>query len=61
MSKKIFVLDTTLRDSTQSEGISFSVNDKLKIAQKLDWFGVDCIEASWEALVDSIEYKLLKG
>ncbi|MDA3793180.1 MAG: citramalate synthase [Elusimicrobia bacterium] len=47
MNKKIFILDTTLRDGTQSEGISFSVEDKLKIAKKLDWFGVDYIEGGW--------------
>ena len=44
---KIFVYDTTLRDGTQSEGISLSVNDKLRIAQKLDDIGVDYIECGW--------------
>ena len=33
---KIFTFDTTLRDGTQGESISFSVDDKLIIAQKLD-------------------------
>lgn len=44
---KIFVYDTTLRDGTQSEGISLSCDDKLRIAQKLDDIGVDYIECGW--------------
>ena len=39
--------DTTLRDGAQQEGISFSVEDKLKIAQKLDELGIDYIEGGW--------------
>jgi len=39
--------DTTLRDGAQQEGISFSVEDKLKIAQKLDELGIDFIEGGW--------------
>jgi len=41
------IYDTTLRDGTQSEGISFSVEDKLRIARRLDQFGVDYIEGGW--------------
>jgi 2-isopropylmalate synthase len=44
---QIFIYDTTLRDGTQGEGISLSCNDKLKIAQKLDEFGVHYIEGGW--------------
>lgn len=44
---KIFVLDTTLRDGTQGESVSFSVEDKLAIAQKLDHLGIDYIEGGW--------------
>jgi 2-isopropylmalate synthase len=44
---KIFSLDTTLRDGTQGESISFSVDDKLMIAQKLDELGIDYIEGGW--------------
>ena len=43
--KKVFLLDSTLRDGAQSVGISFSVQDKLKIARILDDLGVDYIEA----------------
>lgn len=45
MNEKVFLFDSTLRDGSQSQGISFSVNDKLKIVQKLDEIGVDYIEA----------------
>ena len=41
------IYDTTLRDGTQGEGISFSVTDKLLIAQRLDEFGVDYIEGGF--------------
>ena len=44
---KILIYDTTLRDGAQSEGISFSVDDKLKIAKRLDEAGVDYIEGGW--------------
>jgi len=39
--------DTTLRDGAQQEGISFSVEDKLKVCQKLDELGIDFIEGGW--------------
>jgi 2-isopropylmalate synthase len=41
------VYDTTLRDGTQAEGISLSVEDKLKITQILDNLGVAYIEGGW--------------
>ena len=44
---KIWIYDTTLRDGAQAEGISFSVEDKLKIAQRLDEAGIDYIEGGW--------------
>ena len=43
----IMLYDTTLRDGTQGEGLSFSVDDKLKIARKLDEFGLRYIEGGW--------------
>jgi len=39
--------DTTLRDGAQQEGISFSIEDKLKLCQKLDELGIDFIEGGW--------------
>ena len=43
----IEIFDTTLRDGTQAEGVNLSVEDKLKISQYLDDFGVDFIEGGW--------------
>ncbi len=43
----IKIYDTTLRDGTQGEGISFSVADKLLVAERLDQFGVDYIEGGF--------------
>jgi 2-isopropylmalate synthase len=45
--KTVCIYDTTLRDGTQAEGISFSVHDKIRIAEKLDAFGVHYIEGGW--------------
>jgi 2-isopropylmalate synthase len=45
--QKIFLYDTTLRDGTQGEEISFSAEDKIKIAKRLDTFGVSYIEGGW--------------
>ena len=39
--------DTTLRDGTQGEGVNFSSLDKIRIAQKLDEFGIHYIEGGW--------------
>lgn len=44
---KIEIYDTTLRDGAQTEGISFTVTDKLRIAQKLDSIGIHYIEGGW--------------
>ncbi len=45
--RRIAAYDTTLRDGSQGEGLSFSVADKLRIAHKLDEFGMDYIEGGW--------------
>ncbi len=45
--KKVYIYDTTLRDGSQSEGISFTVKDKMRIAGKLDELGIDFIEGGW--------------
>ncbi len=48
MSKdKIYIFDTTLRDGAQTQGVDFSIDDKLKIANSLDILGVDYIEGGW--------------
>jgi 2-isopropylmalate synthase len=44
---EVKVYDTTLRDGTQGEDISFSVEDKLRITQKLDELGIHYIEGGW--------------
>ncbi|MDI6703585.1 MAG: citramalate synthase [bacterium] len=44
---EVKIYDTTLRDGAQTEGISFSIEDKLKIAKKLDELGVHYIEGGW--------------
>src|SRR5690554_1983515 len=43
----IQIYDTTLRDGAQAEGISFSLEDKIRIARRLDKIGVHYIEAGW--------------
>lgn len=45
--RKIEIYDTTLRDGAQSEDISFSVEDKLRITEKLDELGVHFVEGGW--------------
>ncbi len=47
ISKSVFLYDTTLRDGTQGEGFQLSGLDKLRIAERLDAFGVDYIEGGW--------------
>src|SRR5512147_1071961 len=46
-SDQVRVYDTTLRDGTQREGISLTAQDKLRIARRLDAFGVHFIEGGW--------------
>ena len=48
MSKeKIYIFDTTLRDGAQTEGVNFSIDDKIKIAKALSELGVDYLEGGW--------------
>ena len=47
MKPQVEIYDTTLRDGAQGEGINFSVTDKLRIAEKLDAFGIHYIEGGW--------------
>ncbi len=66
--RHIEIYDTTLRDGAQSEGINYSVSDKLKIIKKLDNLGVHYIEAGWPGanpvdneVFDAIDYDDLKN
>jgi 2-isopropylmalate synthase len=47
MTQAIEIYDTTLRDGTQGEGVSFTVAAKIRVAEKLDQFGIDYIEGGW--------------
>lgn len=60
--KTIKIYDTTLRDGSQSEDISFSVEDKLQITKKLDELGVHYIEGGWpfSNLKDEEYFKKIK-
>ena len=44
---RIKLYDTTLRDGTQAEDISFLVQDKVNVARRLDDLGIDYIEGGW--------------
>ncbi len=44
---KVYIYDTTLRDGAQAFGVNFSVEDKLRILEKLDEFGIDYVEGGW--------------
>ena len=46
-NSQVTLYDTTLRDGAQGEGINFSLADKLRIAQRLDAFGMHYIEGGW--------------
>ena len=46
-NSKVSIYDTTLRDGTQGEGFFLSGLDKVRIAKRLDEFGVDYIEGGW--------------
>ncbi len=46
-NKDVFLYDTTLRDGEQGEFISYSLEDKVRIARRLDEFGMDYIEGGW--------------
>jgi len=47
MSKEVQIYDTTLRDGAQGEGVSFTLEDKIKVALQLDKIGVHYIEGGW--------------
>ena len=47
LPEAVEIYDTTLRDGSQLEGISLTVDDKLRVAEQLDWLGVHYIEGGW--------------
>ena len=47
IKEKIYLFDTTLRDGQQTQGVDFSVDDKVAIAKALDDLGLDYIEGGW--------------
>ena len=47
MGKQITLYDTTLRDGSQGEEVTLSAEDKLRLAQKLDEFGIHYVEGGW--------------
>ena len=47
MRRLIRIYDTTLRDGTQGEGVSFSMEDKVRLATRFDAFGIHYIEGGW--------------
>ncbi|MGH6718058.1 MAG: citramalate synthase, partial [Alphaproteobacteria bacterium] len=47
MAPRIYLYDTTLRDGAQTQGVDFSYGDKRAIAEHLDGFGLDYVEAGW--------------
>src|SRR4051812_28346437 len=47
MPRAVEIFDTTLRDGSQREGVSLTVDDKLRIAEQLDHLGVHYIEGGW--------------
>lgn len=47
MTDRLYIYDTTLRDGQQTQGVQFSTQDKVQIAQALDTLGVDYIEGGW--------------
>lgn len=59
----IFLYDTTLRDGAQREGISYSIDDKLKITRRLDEFGIHYIEGGWPGSnpKDAAFFEIVRG
>ena len=47
IKEKIYLFDTTLRDGQQTQGVDFSVADKIAISKALDSLGLDYIEGGW--------------
>lgn len=64
MKHQVSLYDTTLRDGNQALGVSLSLGDKLRIAEKLDGLGMHYIEGGWPNatnLVDTSFYKQVRS
>ncbi|MBD3226602.1 MAG: 2-isopropylmalate synthase [Candidatus Lokiarchaeota archaeon] len=59
LPKKVYVFDTTLRDGEQTPGVSFTLQEKIKIARQLDKLGIDIIEAGMPVVSEG-DYKACK-
>ena len=46
-TNRLYLFDTTLRDGAQTQGVDFTVADKVAIARELDLLGIDYIEGGW--------------
>ena len=46
-NNRVYLFDSTLRDGAQTQGVDFSVGDKMAIALALDSIGIDYIEGGW--------------
>ena len=67
MAKTVHIYDTTLRDGCQAEDIALTLEDKLRIAERLDDFGIDYVEGGWpgsnprdEAFFQAVKQRKLK-
>ncbi|KJR40996.1 trans-homoaconitate synthase, partial [Candidatus Magnetoovum chiemensis] len=58
LTETVEILDTTLREGQQCEGVSFSLEEQIKIARLLDDFAVDFIEAGHPAVSKDAKYAL---
>ena len=47
MSRRIYLFDSTLRACAQTQGVDFSVRDKIALSHDLDDLGIDYIEGGW--------------
>ena len=45
--ERLYIYDTTLRDGQQTQGVQFSIDEKMAITHSLDGLGVDYIEGGW--------------
>ena len=49
--ERLYIYDTTLRDGQQTQGVQFSIDEKMAITRSLDGLGVDYIEVAGQALI----------